>query len=173
VTGIVPALLRGEPAPTYELALRAKDGARVEMLFNSTARRDAAGAVVGLLSVGQVCHARVPPPHVPLTLSLTLSLSRSPFLRLFLSVTPRLDRRQILGDPADGRSGAFALQAADARVFARLKVADPKIMDSKKGTDSKIMVRCSKQRTRRCPRLRATESNGPEDAVEPAVGSCI
>ncbi len=82
MTGIVPVALRGEPTPTYELALRAKDGTRVEMLFNATARRDATGAIVGLLGVGQVCDSQLPLSH---SLSLALAIFVAPFS---LSVCP-------------------------------------------------------------------------------------
>ncbi len=105
MTGIVPVVLRGEPSPTYELALRAKDGTRVEMLFNATARRDATGAIVGLLGVGQVCHARLPPSR---SLSRSLFLLPSlPAFPLFLlhqaGPVPRESGRRVRASGGDGR----------------------------------------------------------------------
>jgi hypothetical protein len=45
--------LHGEGRPSFELSLRARDGGRVDLLLNATARRDASGAVVGAIGVGQ------------------------------------------------------------------------------------------------------------------------
>ena len=45
--------LKGTQTDNYEFPLYTKDGERVEVLLNATTRRDAAGAIVGVVGVGQ------------------------------------------------------------------------------------------------------------------------
>ena len=45
--------LQGEGTDNFEFPLFTKDGARLEVLLNATARTDADGKVVGVVGVGQ------------------------------------------------------------------------------------------------------------------------
>lgn len=45
--------LKGEESANYELPLFTKSGDRVDVLLNSTSRRDASGTIVGVVGVGQ------------------------------------------------------------------------------------------------------------------------
>ena len=53
VQGVLQKALGGEETANYEFPLYTKDGQRVEVLLNATTRRDAAGAIVGVVGVGQ------------------------------------------------------------------------------------------------------------------------
>jgi len=50
---VLDKALRGEETSNYEFPLFTKDGERIDVLLNSTTRRDAAGYVVGVVGVGQ------------------------------------------------------------------------------------------------------------------------
>lgn len=45
--------LRGEETTDFEFALHTKDGKKVAMLFNTTARRDVSGNIIGIIGIGQ------------------------------------------------------------------------------------------------------------------------
>ncbi len=45
--------LRGEETTDFEFALHTKDGRRVEILFNTTTRRDVSGNIIGVFGIGQ------------------------------------------------------------------------------------------------------------------------
>jgi PAS domain S-box-containing protein len=53
VKGILDKALQGEESANYEFPLYTKTGDRVDVLLNSTSRRDAAGHIVGVVGVGQ------------------------------------------------------------------------------------------------------------------------
>ncbi|MBA6305535.1 PAS domain S-box protein, partial [Colwellia sp. MB02u-14] len=53
VKGILDKALQGEESANYEFPLFTKTGDRVDVLLNSTSRRDAAGRIVGVVGVGQ------------------------------------------------------------------------------------------------------------------------
>jgi diguanylate cyclase (GGDEF)-like protein/PAS domain S-box-containing protein len=53
VKGILDEALTGRETANYEFPLYTKDGFRVDVLLNSTTRRDAQGRVVGVVGVGQ------------------------------------------------------------------------------------------------------------------------
>jgi PAS domain S-box-containing protein len=53
VKGILDKALQGEESANYEFPLFTKTGDRVDVLLNSTSRRDAAGHIVGVVGVGQ------------------------------------------------------------------------------------------------------------------------
>jgi len=53
VKGILDKALQGEESANYEFPLYTKTGERVDVLLNSTSRRDAAGHIVGVVGVGQ------------------------------------------------------------------------------------------------------------------------
>ena len=50
---MLSAVLRGEKTEGYDLCLMSATGARVEVLLNANARRDASGQVLGVVGVGQ------------------------------------------------------------------------------------------------------------------------
>ena len=83
--------LKGTQTDNYEFPLYTKDGERVEVLLNATTRRDAAGAIVGVVGVGQDItqmkaaqteQVRVPHPAA----SLIASLIASPIASLIASL---------------------------------------------------------------------------------------
>ena len=53
VDSVLRNALNGVQTDNYEFPLYTKDGERVEVLLNATTRRDAAGAIVGVVGVGQ------------------------------------------------------------------------------------------------------------------------
>ena len=53
VKGVLDKALAGEQTANYEFPLFTKSGDRVDVLLNSTTRRDAAGKIVGVVGVGQ------------------------------------------------------------------------------------------------------------------------
>jgi PAS domain S-box-containing protein len=53
VKGILDKALQGEESANYEFPLFTKMGDRVDVLLNSTSRRDAAGHIMGVVGVGQ------------------------------------------------------------------------------------------------------------------------
>ena len=53
VKGILDKALQGEESANYEFPLFTKTGDRVDVLLNSTSRRDAYGQVIGVVGVGQ------------------------------------------------------------------------------------------------------------------------
>jgi PAS domain S-box-containing protein len=53
VKGVLDKALQGEESANYEFPLYTKTGDRVDVLLNSTSRRDAAGHIVGVVGVGQ------------------------------------------------------------------------------------------------------------------------
>ena len=53
VKGVLDKALVGEQTANYEFPLYTKDGNRVDVLLNSTSRRDAVGNIVGVVGVGQ------------------------------------------------------------------------------------------------------------------------
>ncbi|MBA6302038.1 PAS domain S-box protein, partial [Colwellia sp. MB02u-14] len=53
VKGILDKALQGEESANYEFPLFTKTGDRVDVLLNSSSRRDAAGRIVGVVGVGQ------------------------------------------------------------------------------------------------------------------------
>lgn len=85
---IIPAAMRGEPTPMYEVALRAHDGTRKEMIFSATARRDATGAFVGVLGVGQVCRFLSKIPSSQATTRISDVCPRPAAMRLGRFVVP-------------------------------------------------------------------------------------
>ena len=83
--------LKGTQTDNYEFPLYTKDGERVEVLLNATTRRDAAGAIVGVVGVGQDItqmkaaqteQVRVPHPAASLIASLIASPIASPIASL-------------------------------------------------------------------------------------------
>ena len=53
VKKVLDEALEGEETANYEFPLYTKSGERVDVLLNSTSRRDAAGQIVGVIGVGQ------------------------------------------------------------------------------------------------------------------------
>ena len=53
VKDVLDKALEGDETANFELPLMTKDGKRVMILLNSTARRDATGNIIGVLGVGQ------------------------------------------------------------------------------------------------------------------------
>ena len=53
VRNVLDKALNGEEAANYEFPLFTKNGERVDVLLNSTSRRDAAGKIIGVVGVGQ------------------------------------------------------------------------------------------------------------------------
>ncbi|MBA6339360.1 PAS domain S-box protein, partial [Colwellia sp. BRX8-7] len=53
VKGILDKALQGEESANYEFPLYTKTGDRVDVLLNSTSRRDAYGQIIGVVGVGQ------------------------------------------------------------------------------------------------------------------------
>eukprot|EP00958_Prasinococcus_capsulatus_P020451 scaffold2663_cov353-Prasinococcus_capsulatus_cf.AAC.8 len=53
VKDVLDKALQGQETANFEFPLFTKEGARVEVLLNATTRRDAAGAIVGVVGVGQ------------------------------------------------------------------------------------------------------------------------
>ncbi|MFT6436197.1 MAG: PAS domain S-box-containing protein [Candidatus Azotimanducaceae bacterium] len=50
---VLAKALNGEETVNFEFSLSSKSGGRVDILFNSTTRRDASGQIVGVIGVGQ------------------------------------------------------------------------------------------------------------------------
>ena len=72
--------LAGRQTDNFEFPLFTKTGERVEVLLNATTRRDAAGAIVGVVGVGQDITAvrpQTPTPPPPPSLSSSSSSSSS------------------------------------------------------------------------------------------------
>jgi hypothetical protein len=53
VGGVLDKALKGEETANYEFPLFTKSDARVDVLLNSSTRRDALGQIVGVVGVGQ------------------------------------------------------------------------------------------------------------------------
>jgi PAS domain S-box-containing protein len=53
VKGVLDKALQGEESANYEFPLYTKTGDRVDVLLNSTSRRDAYGQIIGVVGVGQ------------------------------------------------------------------------------------------------------------------------
>jgi len=53
VQEVLDKALAGEQTANYEFPLFTKEGSRVDVLLNATSRRDASGAIVGVVGVGQ------------------------------------------------------------------------------------------------------------------------
>jgi PAS domain S-box-containing protein len=54
VKQVLDNALKGQETANFQFPLFSKDGRRVDVLLNATPRRDANGAIVGVVGVGQV-----------------------------------------------------------------------------------------------------------------------
>ena len=50
---VLERALDGHDRQNFEFSIHSKDGKRVELLLNAATRRNAAGAIVGVVGVGQ------------------------------------------------------------------------------------------------------------------------
>lgn len=59
VETVIERALRGDETANYEFPLMTKEGARIEILLNATARRNPAGDIIGVVGIGQDITGRI------------------------------------------------------------------------------------------------------------------
>eukprot|EP00571_Detonula_confervacea_P010102 CAMPEP_0172306546 /NCGR_PEP_ID=MMETSP1058-20130122/7602_1 /TAXON_ID=83371 /ORGANISM="Detonula confervacea, Strain CCMP 353" /LENGTH=519 /DNA_ID=CAMNT_0013018471 /DNA_START=277 /DNA_END=1833 /DNA_ORIENTATION=+ len=56
---VIAKALRGDETANYEFPLMTKEGARIEILLNATARRNPSGVIIGVVGIGQDITGRI------------------------------------------------------------------------------------------------------------------
>ena len=56
---VIDRALRGDETANYEFPLMTKDGIRIEILLNATARRNPDGKIIGVVGIGQDITGRI------------------------------------------------------------------------------------------------------------------
>jgi len=56
---VIDRALRGDETANYEFPLMTKEGARIEILLNATARRNPGGEIIGVVGIGQDITGRI------------------------------------------------------------------------------------------------------------------
>eukprot|EP00956_Cyclotella_meneghiniana_P011801 scaffold16582_cov75-Cyclotella_meneghiniana.AAC.5 len=59
VSAVIDRALQGDETANYEFPLMTKDGVRIEILLNATARRDPNGVIIGVVGIGQDITGRI------------------------------------------------------------------------------------------------------------------
>ena len=92
VNAVLTNALAGKQTDNYEFPLYTKGGERVEVLLNATTRRDASGAIVGVVGVGQdislMKTAQAEQQRVAADLTLLIDSVRAPSLPTSVTRSP-------------------------------------------------------------------------------------